>query len=217
MRESADEDRATLGSDLSAPADHWTDEREQVVDSTCSLLIQVPSPPIRSVPQCGKSRVWAEPSERVAFSLPVEYGMARRRGRPHEGPELVEKLDDCSQEARQRLKVIFQTIAGVFTVDQACEILGIRRSAFNKLRSQFITSAVHLLEPRTPGRKKKIQTPEQQENQRLREENERLQFELKAQQLREEIGILMPHLLKRSAEIKKKIPKKRTARRTPGV
>jgi len=118
------------------------------------------------------------------------------RGRPREGAELVEKLDDCSDEARSRLKVIFQTLAGELTVEQACQALGIGRSAFNKLRSQFIENAVELLEPKTPGRKKKILTPEQVENQRLREEIERLKFELEAQRLREEIGILMPHLQK---------------------
>jgi hypothetical protein len=136
--------------------------------------------------------------------------MSVRRGRPHEGAELVDKLDDCSQEARQRLKVIFQTLAGVFTVEQACEILNIQRSAFYKLRGRFIGNAVQLLEPRTPGRKKKLLTPEQAENQRLREENERLKFELKAQQLREEIGILMPHLLKgdRSSAAKKTTQKR---------
>ena len=216
MIRSAGEDRATLGSDLSAPADHWTDEREQVVDPTCSLLIPSLYPTIRSVPQCVKSRVWAEPSERAAFILPVEHGMSRR-GRPHEGPELVDKLDGCSQEARQRLKVILQTIAGTFTVEQACEILGIKRSAFNKLRSLFITSAVRLLEPRAPGRKKKVLTPEQLEVQRLREENEHLRFELKAQQLREEIAILMPHLLKGGDAAKKTKRKNPSRRHTPGV
>jgi hypothetical protein len=121
---------------------------------------------------------------------------AGRRGRPHQGAELVEKLEEGSEAARQRLKVIFQTLAGVFTVRQACGILQVNRSAFNKLRSQFIANAVQLLEPRTPGRKKKVVTPQEVENQRLVEENQRLKFELRAQQLREEIGILMPHLLK---------------------
>jgi len=120
--------------------------------------------------------------------------MPSRRGRPHEGAELVDKLDDCSEEARQRLKVIFQTLAGDLLVEEACQALGIGRSAFNKLRSQFIDNAVELLEPRTPGRKKKIVSAEQLENQRLRTEIERLTLELQAQRLREEIGILMPHL-----------------------
>ncbi len=135
----------------------------------------------------------------------------RRRGRPHEGAQLVEKLNDGSQVARQRLKVIFQTIAGVFTVQQACRILQINRSAFNKLRSQFIANAVPLLEPKTPGRKKRVVTPLEIENQRLLEENRRLKFELRAQQLREEIGILMPHLLKDD----RYGPGKKTKKKTP--
>jgi transposase-like protein len=90
--------------------------------------------------------------------------MPRRRGRPHEGAELVEKLDNCSDAARERLKIIFQTLSGQFTVEQACQTLNIQRSAFNKLRSQFIENAVQLLEPRMPGRKKKVPTPEQVES-----------------------------------------------------
>jgi transposase len=143
-------------------------------------------------------------------SIITEVFMPARRGRPHEGAELVDKLDDCSEEARQRLKVIFQTLAGVFTVEDACEILNIQRSAFYKLRGQFMENAVQLLEPKTPGRKKKLITSEQVENRRLRDENERLKFELKAQQLREEIGILMPHLLTGDrASAAKKTRKKR--------
>ncbi len=134
--------------------------------------------------------------------------MPTRRGRPHEGPELADKLEDCSEEARQRLKVIFQTLAGAFTIEQACAILGIRRSAFHKLRSGFIRQAVHLLEPRTPGRRKKQITPEQMEIERLRQENAQLRFELKAQQIREEIGLLMPHLLKQRADHAAKKKKK---------
>ena len=123
--------------------------------------------------------------------------MPSRRGRPHQGAELVEKLEECSDEARQRLKVIVQTLAGEITVEEACEILNISRSAFNKLRTGFIASAVHLLEPKKPGRKKREVSAELIENGKLRAENERLKFQLKAQQLREEIGILMPHLLRR--------------------
>jgi len=141
-----------------------------------------------------------------AFNF-VKGIMPTRRGRPREGAELVDKLDDCSEEARRRLKVIFQTLAGDLTVEQACRALGIHRSAFNKLRSGFIENAVELLEPKTPGRKKKTITAEQLENQRLREENDRLKLELEAQRLREEIGVLMPHLLNDQAKKKKPRPK----------
>jgi transposase-like protein len=122
--------------------------------------------------------------------------MSQGRGRPREGAELVEKLQECSDEARKRLKIIFQTLGGELTVEQACGLLGVNRSAFNKMRSQFIASAAQLLEPKPSGRKKKIVTPEAAEIQRLREENDQLKFQLRAQQLREEIGVLMPHVLK---------------------
>jgi hypothetical protein len=140
-------------------------------------------------------------------------GEAARRGRPHQGAELVEKLDDCSEQARRRLKLIFQTLAGESTVEQACQALGIRRSAFNKLRSQFIHNAVGLLEPRTPGRRKRVLTPEQLENQRLRTEIDRLKFELQAQHLREQIGILMPRLLKEPKDDKEPAQKKTKPKR----
>ena len=132
--------------------------------------------------------------------------MPDHRGRPPQGPGLVDKLTDCSELARLRLKIILQTIAGSIKIDDACATLGIERSAFNKLRAEFVTDAVHLLEPQKPGRKKKVVTQEQVENERLRKENARLTFELQAQQLREEIGILMPHLLRPSASsgLKKK-------------
>ena len=70
---------------------------------------------------------------------------------------------------------------------------------------------MQLLEPKTPGRRKKVVTPQEIENRRLIEENRRLKFELRAQQLREEIGLLMPHLLKdnRSGAGKKTKKRKR--------
>jgi len=119
----------------------------------------------------------------------------RPRGRPKEGTELVDKTV-ASEEAKQRLKVVLQSMAGVFTIEEACRILGMKKSMFHKLRMQFLSGAVHLLEPKTPGRKRHLPTDAERENKRLREELEQSKFELKAQQVREEIGLLMPHLLK---------------------
>lgn len=134
-------------------------------------------------------------------------------GRPPLGPDLVDRLDDCSESARLRLKVILQTIAGSIQIEEACTTLGIERSAFNRLRSQFVSQAVQLLEPQKTGRKKKVISQEQAENQRLLEENQKLKFQMQALQLREEIGIVMPHLLRRRASnlaaSVKKTPKNR--------
>jgi transposase-like protein len=118
-----------------------------------------------------------------------------KRGRPPEGVDLVEHLEG-SEVARQRLKVILQTLAGVFTVREACGVLGVTRSAFYKLRARFLADAAGALEPRPAGRRKHVPSPAEAEAERLRRENAQLRVDLKAQQIREEIALLMPHLLR---------------------
>ena len=129
--------------------------------------------------------------------------MPNRRGRPAEGADLVDKLHERSEEARTRLKLILQTLAGECTVEEACQTLGINRSAFNKLRQQFIADAAQLLEPKKPGRKKKVPTDEDLELKQLRSEVGELKFQLRAQQVREEIGLLMPHVVRKTEDVKK--------------
>jgi hypothetical protein len=128
-----------------------------------------------------------------------------RRGRPHQGVELVTKLD-ASEQARQRLKIILQTLAGTMTVQEACAVLGIGRAAFNKLRQQFLFRATGLLEPRPRGRQRQEPTAAEIELARLKHEVAQLQLNLKAMQVREEIALVMPHLLQRGqakARVKK--------------
>lgn len=134
--------------------------------------------------------------------------MAARRGRPVLGVELVDVVAG-SEDARLRLKLILETLGGASTIEQACRQLGIGRSMFNKLRSQFLASAAGLLEPRQPGRKKRLPTPAEQELEHLRQENQELKLQLKTRQIREEIALVMPHLLKDRAG------KKTAGRSTP--
>src|SRR5947209_441690 len=126
---SAAEDRAMLGSNPSAVADHRTDAGGRLTPAPChprhSTGSRSTGSAVSSVwcpnalnPGSGQSPVNAQRS-----ISPAEVSMPARRGRPHEGPELVDKLDDCSEQARQRLKVIVQTLAGLYTVEQACEVL----------------------------------------------------------------------------------------------
>src|SRR5688572_2747242 len=92
--------------------------------TTCPLPSHLIRPGAHALnPGSGQSPVEAKPpGRRMPLVVPynaqthrdaTEGPMPTRRGRPHEGPELADKLDDCSEEARQRLKVIFQTLAGV--------------------------------------------------------------------------------------------------------
>ena len=128
-----------------------------------------------------------------------------RRGRPVQGPELVK---DGSEQAQQRLKVVLATLGGSMTIEQACSALGIGRSAFHKLRSQFLARAPDLLEPRPRGRRRRVPTEADQRLAQLQQEIVQLKLDLKAQQVREEIALVMPHLLKdKRAGARKKTPR----------
>ena len=73
------------------------------------------------------------------------------RGRPAKGPKLVEGLEG-SDEAKKRLEVVLETIAGKIGIDEACETLDIGKTAFHKLRARVLQSALIDLEPKPLGR-----------------------------------------------------------------
>lgn len=138
-----------------------------------------------------------------------------KRGRPVRGANLVESVAASgSPLAKARLKVILRTLAGELTVAQACGCLGIGRSAFNKLRSQFLARAAGLLEPRPAGRRRRVPTAAELEAERLRQENAGLRLDLKAQQIREELAVVMPHLLKPVPRDGRNVRRKKGAPRT---
>jgi hypothetical protein len=119
-----------------------------------------------------------------------------KRGRPVKGAELVDELDEGSAVARQRLCLILQTLAGAITIRDACEVLGVGRSRFQAMRRQFLERAAGLLEPKAPGRRRRQPTPAELEVERLRQEVAQLKLDLRATQVREEIAMVMPHLLR---------------------
>lgn len=126
---------------------------------------------------------------------------AARRGRPPMGPLLADSVD-CSDHARERLRVVLATLAGSMTVDEACEALGIGPSRFHALRARFLADAAALFEPRSPG---PAPMPEadaeaRREIERLRRENAELRLEATAARVREELAIAMPGRAMRRAE-----------------
>jgi len=117
------------------------------------------------------------------------------RGRHPSGPGLVEGLEG-PDEAKRRLKVILETMAGSRPIAGACAELGLSEAAFHNLRKQALTAAVVSLAPRPPGRPRKDDEPEQQHIRELEEQVFVLKKDLQAARIREEIAIAMPHLLK---------------------
>lgn len=123
-----------------------------------------------------------------------------RRGRPPQGPGLVENLDG-SDAAKERLRVILETLAGTLTVEHACALLGVGETRFHELRAELLQQALHVLEPKASGRPSApLPSVEAQELQRLRAQVKDLSIDLRAAQVREEIALISPHLLKRPAE-----------------
>ena len=115
-------------------------------------------------------------------------------GRPSLGPALADKVDG-SEQAKMRLKLILQTIAGAISVADACKQLSLSEARFHELRQQWMQAACTALEPKPLGRPKEATFEGEVELLRLHRENKELKMHLRAAHIREEIAIAMPHLL----------------------
>jgi len=124
-------------------------------------------------------------------------------GRKPKGPALVDGIDG-GPEAKRKLKVILETIAGSKPVAEACQELGVAEAMFHKLRTEWLEGSLKLLEPKALGRPPKEKGVEVDQLARLEEENVRLQRELRATQLKADIALSMPHILRRGQEPEKK-------------
>jgi transposase-like protein len=128
----------------------------------------------------------------------------------------VDKLEG-SEAAKHRLRVVLETLQGDRTVEEACRELGLSESGFYKLRSRTLEGALQSLEPRRVGRPAKEVSPEQERVDALKAEVFQLKMDLQASRIREEIALVMPHLLKdKASKSKKKARRKKGRRRGAG-
>jgi hypothetical protein len=134
------------------------------------------------------------------------------RGRPPLGPGLVETLQG-PDEAKRRLRVILETVAGTRTIAAACAELGICEAAFHELRKQALAAAVEGLSPRPVGRPRKDADPEQRRIQELEAQVVLLKKDLHAAHIKGELAISMPHLFERrqARQAARSAKKKKTA------
>jgi hypothetical protein len=116
------------------------------------------------------------------------------RGRRPSGPEYVETLSG-SDTAKERLKVILETLAGTCRVQEACTRLGISEPRFHQLRTQMLEAARAGLEPQTPGRKPQTPTPAEEQVRLLQEQVQQQDFELRVARAREEVALTLPRLV----------------------
>ncbi len=117
------------------------------------------------------------------------------RGRHPSGPDLADETEG-SDQARRRLKVMLETISGQKRIAEACEELGISEAQFHKLRRRMMAGALASLEPAAAGRPAGRTAAVDERIAGLEEEIRQLKTELRASQIREEVALLMPHLVK---------------------
>jgi hypothetical protein len=127
----------------------------------------------------------------VALGLLIKEDHAMRRGRKPLGIDQVDRVPG-SPEAKERLRVILANIAGELSIEDACNALGIEPSRLFDLKRRCLEDWVESLEPKTPGRKPAARTPEQARIDELEGRIRRLELELKAARLQEELGRIVP-------------------------
>ena len=120
--------------------------------------------------------------------------MKMARGRPASGPKLVNNLDG-SEVAKERLRVILETVSGECTVTEACAKLDIGKSTFNDLRSRVLQTALADLEAKPRGRPKREEPVSEKELAALKAERQDLLDELELSYLREEVMLAFPELV----------------------
>ncbi len=113
------------------------------------------------------------------------------RGRIPAGPEMVEHLEG-SDKAKERLRLILETMTGGLRVQEACACLDICEQRFRQLRAELLQAALASLEDQPAGRPRRPEESEQ--TAALRQQLQALQRELQAAQVREEIALGLPHV-----------------------
>ena len=111
------------------------------------------------------------------------------RGRYPSGPEYVEHLLGSAQ-AKERLRVILETMMGKWRVQEACDRLGISEQRFRQLRAELLQAALERLEGRPAGRPRRAEEPAEVAG--LRQQLADMQRELHVAQVREEIALALP-------------------------
>jgi hypothetical protein len=121
------------------------------------------------------------------------------RGRRPVGPEYADKLQG-SNTAKERVKVILETMAGRCRLKEACERLGISEQRFHQLREEMMAAAVKALEPGQAGRPVQAPTPAEEQVVALAQKLADQEIELRAAKVRAEIAVIMPKVEQPPAE-----------------
>jgi hypothetical protein len=136
--------------------------------------------------------------------------------RPPDGLKHVDRLPG-TESSKRRLRVILETLIDRRSIESACEELGIGAARLHQLRHQLLVGALDGITARPAGRPRKQAPVEPGRMEALERENARLRLELHTAEIREEIAVLMPHLVRREKKraVRPRGKKRKRPRQTP--
>jgi transposase-like protein len=114
------------------------------------------------------------------------------RGRYPSGPEFVDKLPGDAA-AKERLRVVLETLTGGCRVQEACQRLNLSEQRFDQVRIEALQAALAALEPKRVGRPPYVATPAEVEVERLRARVAELEAQLRVAAVRTEVAAILPH------------------------
>lgn len=131
-------------------------------------------------------------------------------GRHPAGPEYVERLEG-SEQAKRRLRIVLETLAGNCGIREAAELLGITEQRVHQLREEALQAALVELEPKPAGRPR--QAVAREDPAVLQERMLELEKELRAAKVRESIALVFPELVVKREGQTEAVPEKKTPAR----
>jgi transposase-like protein len=111
--------------------------------------------------------------------------------------------------------MILATLTGETTVAQACAALGVGEARFHQLRQRALEGALAGLAARSVGRPRKASPSPPGKLEALEHENEQLRLQLQTAEIREEIALVMPHLLRSGKKTGQWSRRRKRSRKTP--
>jgi hypothetical protein len=96
---------------------------------------------------------------------------------------------DGSEQARERLRVVLEVVAGQCRVFEACRRLGVSEPRFSQLRAEALQGALAALEARPAGRPRRPAVEESVDA--LQTQLEQRELEVRLAQTREEVALIL--------------------------
>jgi hypothetical protein len=124
------------------------------------------------------------------------------RGRYPSGPEFVDKLPG-DVAAKERLRVVLETLTGACRVQEACQRLNLSEQRFDQVRIEALQAALAALAPKPIGRPPHVDSPAEAEVEQLRARVAELEAQLRVAAVRTEVAAILPHT---AAAAEKKTP-----------